>query len=363
VRIEFELFTRLDLLKPGEKSKYLGVFPVEVKDISPRTVRNFDKPLPYPAGIRLRSVSECQPIKPVPGDMKVLSFTITPASIVAGQTATLQWQTENSETVQVGMQNPEVMQNQRAERILKPRTVESSGSWQVTPLRTTTYELKATKGSLTMYPHSVTVTVTNAVPSDLRILSFTITPANIVAGQTATLQWQTENSETVQVGMQNPEVMQNQRAERILKPRTVESSGSLPVTPSRTTTYELKATKGSLSSYARSVTVTVTNPPPPPRPQGFCTIFGKVSNDLREYATSIGIYRLDDSRKAVLTKRVGMGGEFSIPNVPVGEYDVIPRGSYPSSMMNIGPNPRARRVTCQPAGSHPAYFRIQSNEG
>jgi len=363
VRIEFDLFTRFDQRKPGEQSKYLGVFPVEVKNISGRTVRNFEQPLPYPAGIGLKSVSECRPPKSVPTDMKILSFTITPGSIVAGQTATLQWQTENSETVQVGVQNPEVMHDQRAERILKPRTVESSGSLQVTPSRTSTYSLKATNGALSSYARSVTVTVTNPVPGDLKILSFTITPANIVAGQTATLQWQTENSETVQVGMQNPEVMHDQRAERILKPRSVESSGSLQVTPSRTTTYALKATKGSLSSYARSVTVTVTSPPPPPLPQGFCTIFGKVSNDLREYATTIGIYRVDDSRRAVLTRRVGLGGEYSIPNVPVGEYDVIPRGSFPSSRMNIGPNPRARRITCQPAGSHPAYFRIQSHEG
>jgi hypothetical protein len=263
VRIEFDLVTRFDQRQPGEPGKYLGVFPVEVKDISGRTVRNFAQPLPYPAGIGLKSVSECQPPKSVPSNMKILSFTITPASIVAGQTATLQWQTENSETVQVGVQNPEVMHDQRAERILKPRSVESSGSLQVTPSRTTTYSLKATKGSLSIYPLSVTVTVTN----------------------------------------------------------------------------------------------------PPPPPQGFCTIFGKVSNDQREYATMIGIYRVDDSRRAVLTRRVRVGGEYSIPNVPVGEYDVIPRGSYPGSKMNIGPNPRARRIICQPAGSHPAYFKIQSNEG
>jgi hypothetical protein len=267
VRIEFDLFTRFDLRKPGEQSKYLGVFTVGVKGISPRTVRNFEQPLPYPAGIGLRSVSECQPDKSVPSDMKILSFTITPATIVAGQTATLQWQTENSETVQVGMQNPEVLRDQRAERILKPRTVESSGSLQVTPSQTTTYALKATKGSLSIYPRSVTVTVTNPPP------------------------------------------------------------------------------------------------PPPPPPQGFCTIFGKVSNDLPEYVTMINIYRPGDLKRAVLTRRVRAGGEFSIPNIPVGEYDVIPRGSYPNSRMNIGPNPRARRITCQPAGSHPAYFRIQSNEG
>lgn len=263
VRIEFDLYTRFDLRQPGEQSKHLGVFPVEVKDVSPRTVRNFDQPLPYPTGIGLKSVSECQPPPP------------------------------------------------------------------------------------------------KSFPSNLKILSFTITPASIQTGQTATLQWQTENSEKVLVGERNPELATNQSAEPILMPRSVESSGSLQVTPSRTTTYSLKATKGPFSTFARSVTVTVTNPPP----QGFCTIFGKVSKDKREYATTIGIYRPDDSRRAVLTKRVRVDGEYSIPNVPVGEYDVIPRGLYPSSRLNIGPNPRARRITCQPAGSHRADFTIQSNEG
>lgn len=267
VRIEFDLFTRFDQQRPGEQGKTLGVLPVEVKNISGRTVRNFEQPLPYPAGIGLKSVSECQ------------SFPIKP------------------------------------------------------------------------------------IPSNLRILSFTITPSSIVAGQAATLQWRTENSERVLVGERNPELARNQWAEPILMPRSVDSSGSLQVTPSRTTTYSLKATKGSFSSYARSVTVTVTNPPPPPPPQGFCTIFGRVSNDQREYATTIGIYRADEPRRALFTQKVRVGGDYSIPRIPVGEYDVIPRGSYPSSRMDIGPNPRARRITCRPAGSHPAYFKIQSNEG
>jgi hypothetical protein len=262
VRVEFDLFTRFDLRKPGEQSKYLGVFPVEVNNISPRTVRNFEQPLPYPAGMGLKSISECQPPKTVPGNLRIVSFTISPVTIEAGQTATLQWQTENYERVLVGERNPELARNQ----------------------------------------------------------------------------W----------------------AEPILMPRRVESSGSLPVTPLRTTTYSLMATKGSLSSYARSVTVMVTSPPPP---QGFCTIFGKVSNDRSEYATTIGIYRPGDFKRAVVTRRVRVGGEYSITSVPAGEYDVIPRGMYPSSKFNIGVYPRARRITCQPAGSHSASFRIQSMEG
>src|SRR6185369_11448920 len=40
VRIEFDLATRFDQRRPGEPGKYLGVLPVEVKNISPRTVRN-----------------------------------------------------------------------------------------------------------------------------------------------------------------------------------------------------------------------------------------------------------------------------------------------------------------------------------
>lgn len=267
VRMEFDLFTRFDLRQPGEQSKRLGVFPVEVRDVAPRTVRNFEQPLPYPAGMGMKSISECQAPPP------------------------------------------------------------------------------------------------KRFPSNLKVLSFTITPAAIQAGQTATLQWQTEDAERVLVGERNPASATDQGGEPILMPRAVEPSGSLQVTPSRNTTYSLKATKGAFSVYARSVTVTVTNPPPPPPPQGFCTIFGKVSNDKSEYATTIGIYRPADSRRAVLTRRVRPNGDYSIPNVPVGEYDVIPRGVYPSSKLDIGPTPRAQRIVCRPARSHRADFAIRSNEG
>ena len=59
VRIEFGLFTRFDLRPQGQKARHLGVLPVVVQDLQPRSVRDYEQRLPFPAGFGLKSVSEC----------------------------------------------------------------------------------------------------------------------------------------------------------------------------------------------------------------------------------------------------------------------------------------------------------------
>jgi hypothetical protein len=162
VRIEFDLYTRFDLRPPGEKSRHLGVLTVEVQDVSPHTVRKYEQRLPYPAGIGLKAISQCSKprVKKLPpGAPDILSFTATPQSIRAGQRATLQWSTVNADEVLVGKENPEWRRNSSAEPILLPRGVESSGTLQVSPLQTTTYRLKALKGTVFSVLGAVTVEV------------------------------------------------------------------------------------------------------------------------------------------------------------------------------------------------------------
>src|ERR1041384_3924570 len=60
VRIEFDLYTRFDLRPPGEQSQHLGVLSVEVQNVSPRSVVNYHEQLTFPAGIGLKSITECQ---------------------------------------------------------------------------------------------------------------------------------------------------------------------------------------------------------------------------------------------------------------------------------------------------------------
>lgn len=83
------------------------------------------------------------------------------------------------------------------------------------------------------------------VPPAPVITSFTITPASIVHGSTATLAWATENADTVSL---EPAI------------GAVDPSGSLTVTPGITTTYTLTATNA-YDSVSTAATVAVLYPP------------------------------------------------------------------------------------------------------
>ena len=183
VRIEFDLYTRFDLRPPGQEGRHLGVLPVEVQNLQPRTVREYQERLPFPAGIGLKSVSECpeQPAKELPDAPEILSFTVAPQRIHAGQTATLQWRTANTDHVFVGERNPE-WPHTSPEPIRAPRGIEPSGSLQVSPSQTATYRLEAKKGGKSTLK-DVTVEVTSAP---------TPAPTCSITGQiTGPLHWDT----------------------------------------------------------------------------------------------------------------------------------------------------------------------------
>jgi len=161
VRIEFDLYMPLRPLGP---KSHLGVLRVEVRNVHPRAVRDYQRGLPFPATIGLKSVSECpeQPTEELPD---ILSFTVTPPRIQAGQTATLQWRTANTDHVFIGERNPEWPRTSSAEPIRAPRGIAPSGSLQVSPSQTTTYTLGAAKWADSVFK-SVTVEVTSSVHGD-----------------------------------------------------------------------------------------------------------------------------------------------------------------------------------------------------
>ncbi len=157
VRIEFDLYMPLRPLGP---KSHLGVIRVEVRNVHLRAVRDYQRGLPFLATIGLKSVSECpeQPTEELPD---ILSFTVTPPRIQAGQTATLQWRTANTDHVFIGERNPEWPRTSSAEPIRAPRGIAPSGSLQVSPSQTTTYTLGAAKWADSVFK-SVTVEVTSA---------------------------------------------------------------------------------------------------------------------------------------------------------------------------------------------------------
>ncbi len=141
-----------------------------------------------------------------PINVKIVSFTATPSSIQAGQTSVLAWEVLNADTVTI-------------DAIGKVDSVH--GTSQVAPTVTTIYKITASNKTSTA---NATVAVTVAQPQ-VRIISFTAIPATIQTGESSTLQWVTENADTV----------------TLVGVGTVAANGSAPITPKDTTTYTLMA--------------------------------------------------------------------------------------------------------------------------
>jgi hypothetical protein len=158
-------------------------------------------------------------------DVRIIFFQATPANVVAGQSTTLSWQTENADTVEIA----------------NIGTVAKSGNTVVSPTTQTTYLMTA-RNSFGSTTAQVTVQVT-AIPMP-RIVRFSAAPQEILSGESSSLVWQVENATDVTI---SPTV------------GAVAMTGSTTVTPSDTVTYTLTAknTSGEVSAQA---TVTVIPP-------------------------------------------------------------------------------------------------------
>jgi len=285
---------------------------------------------------RLGEVSESVTVVVEQPQVRILSFYATPTNIIAGESATLHWQTENAETVTLSGVG----------------VVAASGSTAVSPAQTTTYTLTA-RNPYGEVSAQVTIQVT---PGTLpRIMRFAAAPIEIVAGETSTLLWAVENATEVSIsGIGRVELVgtrevtptttttytltaHNQRgdvtatATVVVIPRArvtsftanptsitpgmavilswstenavsaylsdygpVATSGSLIVYPKTTTTYTLTAL-GNRSQDAARVTVTVTAPPPPPPPPPPPKASPPVADAGKNFETFVRHIRLDGS--------------------------------------------------------------------
>jgi hypothetical protein len=150
---------------------------------------------------------------------------------MAGETATINYQTQNADSVTITPQPGKV-----------PNT---SGSVSVMPTQTTTYTVTATgAGGTTTDSCSVAVTV--AAGTLPRIIQFSAIPGQISSGQSSNLLWLVENATTVSITTLG----------------NVSLSGTQSVSPAATTTYVLTATNATGSSTANA-TVNVTVIPGP----------------------------------------------------------------------------------------------------
>jgi hypothetical protein len=152
---------------------------------------------------------------------RILRFVANPNVIDVGQTATLVWQVENAETVE----------------ITGVGRVANSGSSSVSPTQTMQYRLTATNraGSVN---EIVSVQVRSSAP---RFVSCQVTPSNISAGEAATLRWEATGADQVSIAGLG----------------TFGAMGSQVVTPTSTTTYILTA-RGTSGETACTATVTLS---------------------------------------------------------------------------------------------------------
>ncbi|MBZ5723956.1 MAG: OmpA family protein [Acidobacteriia bacterium] len=160
----------------------------------------------------------------------VVQFTASPAAIQAGQSSTLSWVIKNATSASI---SPNV-------GTIDPKT----GSVAVSPTSTTVFTLSAT-GATGTVTQTVTVTVGNGNPA---IVRFEASPLSISAGQSSTLSWATTGATTVSI---NNGV------------GTQPVNGSIPVSPTQTTTYTLTASSPDGKSVTAPVTVTVGPPTAP----------------------------------------------------------------------------------------------------
>lgn len=159
----------------------------------------------------------------------ITRFTVTPNSIAAGDTATLQWDVSGATSVSI---NQDI------------GTVPSSGTRDVSPAATTTYTLTA-RNNVDSVTRSITVTMGTATAPVVD--RFSAIPGSITAGESSTLQWNVTGATSVSIDQDIG---------------TVAASGTKGVTPTVTTKYTITATN-SFGTTTRSVDVAIIIIPPP----------------------------------------------------------------------------------------------------
>lgn len=151
------------------------------------------------------------------------TFSVTPGSIARGQSATLKWDVEGVKAV-----------------FLNGQGVTGHGTRAVSPTQTTTYTLHIIFQDNSSTDLTATLVVTGAPPPPS--YSFSATPTQVVAGQSATLRWDVEGVRAVYLDGQG-----------------VTGHDTRTVAPAQTTTYTLHVVL--LDGTARDLTATVTVTP------------------------------------------------------------------------------------------------------
>ncbi len=197
----------------------------------------------------------------------------------------------------------------------------------------------------------------NVQPSQLptgevpEILSFTAVPRRIQAGETATLQWRTENADFVFLGLANPEFPRSSPNPivRLGRLGVVTPSGRLLVDPSQTTEYSLVVFRltstGTRRLAQQSVFVEVVS----------CSISGRVLGELTYEVSNreSGTFFVTATHMELRSPGIGQplkvpirGRTYLFTDVPAGQtYTINPtdgRGVFRSTPQSVLCRPNER---------------------
>ena len=170
-------------------------------------------------------------------DMPSVTLTANPDSITAGQSATLEWSSDSAVICESADFETDTQVN---------------GEVEVSPEETTTYSITCYNADSNEDSDSVTVTVEGEPDEDLNV-EITADPETITEGESSTLNWSSDHTISCQgdgfdTGGQ--------------------TSGSVDVSPSETTTYEITCEDEEEITVSDSVEVTVEEDQTPSRPSG-----------------------------------------------------------------------------------------------
>jgi len=179
--------------------------------------------------------------------VSINSFKASAAEVTLGETVTLTWTTKNAVSARIiGIEKG------------NETVVEVNGNIEVWPTATTTYILEATGSNGAIASKSVTVTIKDEVTAsptptptptpviNVKITSFTASSTTITKGDLVTLSWVTQNATSIKIVTSAGQTLSNRPA-----------SGSISVTPNKTTTFTLIASDSSGNEVSKPLTITV----------------------------------------------------------------------------------------------------------
>ena len=182
----------------------------------------------YTAGLTFLFGGE-KPAPPPPPPAPTSSLSVTPGSITKGGTATLNWSSQNAKNCDI---TPGI------------GPVNTQGSMTVTPSADTAYTLSC-NGPGGTSSSSANITVA-APPPPAPTSSITITPSSVTKGESATLNWNSQNATDCDI---QPGI------------GPVKPQGSMTMKPAADTTYTLTCS-GPGGKTVSATNITVAVPPP-----------------------------------------------------------------------------------------------------